>query len=142
MGNNQYIYTWIEPSSEIDDTVRQKLGYYKYLADRGGWGDTSFSAWDSVNGTYGRAFPSVEMDPGGTDNLAALNSIFDSTYANGGIYHAFFHPADIDWSANGYFLQHLNYVAGKNDVWYVGFGHLYAYHYLQERNEVSIIPAN
>ncbi|PIV01509.1 hypothetical protein COS55_01705 [Candidatus Shapirobacteria bacterium CG03_land_8_20_14_0_80_40_19] len=139
-GTSEYIYAWIEPGCAINDIVRQKLGYYKYLTDRGGWGSTAFPAWDLTNGTYGRTFINVWMDPEGTSDLSTLNSAFDQTYQAGGIYHAFFHPAAIDWSANGYALKHFDYVKGRSDVWYTGFGHLYAYHYLQERGKVSVIP--
>lgn len=137
-GTKNYVYAWVEPFCEADDTLRQKLGNYKYLADRNGWGDTVFPSWDSQNGTYGQTFITIWIDKSANSDLATINAAFDRAYQNGKIYHASFHPAGMDWSPNKYAAQHLDYVRGRKDVWYAGFGHIYAYHYLQERGKVMV----
>ena len=57
-------------------------------------------------------------------------------YAAGGIHQIFLHPRNHNW-VTGAIVQHLNYIANRSDVWYVGFGHLYAYHYMEERNVIT-----
>jgi len=41
------------------------------------------------------------------------------------------HPAIIDWENDDYPWVHLEHISNRNNVWYTGFGHLYAYHFLQ-----------
>jgi len=139
-GSKEYVYVWIRPYGEGDSVVRQKLGQYKYLIDR----DTTtsnpqwFSSWDSVNGLYNPVGRSIMMGSDGVTDLATLNSAFDTAYNNGGIYHLMMHPINVNWSNGSYALQHLDYISGRTDVWYVAFGHLYVYHYVQERGVVNI----
>jgi len=139
-GSKEYVYVWIRPYGDGDSVVRQKLGQYKYLIDR----DTTtnnpqwFSSWDSTNGLYNPVGRSIMMGSDGVTDLATLNSAFDTAYNNGGIYHLMMHPIKVDWSNGSYALQHLDYISGRKDVWYVAFGHLYVYHYVQERGVVNI----
>ena len=37
-------------------------------------------------------------------------------------------------------MQHLAYVANRNDVWYVANGWLYSYHYVAENAQVASSP--
>ena len=141
-GSQEYVYVWIEPYGSSDATVRAKLGQYKYLIDR----DTttnliqSFTSWDAANGLYGKTGRSVKMEgtTGGVTDVATLNSYFDTVYNNGGIYHLMFHPDKVDWTPGSYVYSHLDYISGRKDVWYVGFGHLYLYHFVQERGVVTV----
>jgi hypothetical protein len=138
-GTNEYVWAWIEPYGHLDSIVRQKLGQYKYLIDREtSQGVTSFATWDSVNGLYNRVGVTKEVFSSTT--LSELNSAFDNTYAISGIYHFYFHPYDFDWSGENVITQHLDYIKNKTDIWYVGFGALYAYHYVQERGQVTVTP--
>ena len=40
------------------------------------------------------------------------------------------HPNVIEWDQD-YPWVHLEHISNRNNIWYVGFGHLYAYHFLQ-----------
>ena len=78
------------------------------------------------------------MQSGDVEDEGELNAKFDSIYNAGGIYHLFCHPAKVDWSPGKYAQLHLDHIKGKKDVWYVGFGHLYVYHYVQEQQKVTV----
>ena len=41
------------------------------------------------------------------------------------------HPAIIDWENDVYPWVHLEHISNRKNIWYVGFGHLYAYHFIQ-----------
>jgi len=136
-GETEYVWAWIEPYGQSNAIIRQKLGECKYLIDRSTeQGVISFAPWDSDNGLYDRVGMAIAADG---KSVGTLNAEFDLTYDNGGIYHFYFHPASYDWEGNE-ITQHLDYIEGKKDVWYVGFGALYAYHYVQEREQVTITP--
>jgi hypothetical protein len=134
-GEQEYLYTWIEPYGNSDSTVRQKLGEYYYICDRStASGATSFSAWDATNNLYDRAGYTVLWDSSST---ASLNSAFDSVHNSGGIYLIYGHPFQLNFDPNGHVYQHLNYLANRSDVWYAGMGHLYLYHYMEDRNVIT-----
>lgn len=138
-GINEYVWTWIEPYGGSDSNVRQKLGQYKFLIARSSnQGVTSFATWDSINGLYNRVGVTIEVYS--TSTVAELNKAFDDVYNKGGIYHFYFHPINHDWSGENVISQHLDHIGSKKDVWYVGFGALYAYHYVQERGQVAVKP--
>ena len=134
-GTQEYLYCWIEPYGDSDSTVRQKLGEYKYICDRSTSGSvTDFSNWDAANGLYHRSGMTLNWEGA---SLSTLNSWFDSIYASGGIHHLYCHPFRMDFSLSGNVYQHLDYIANHSDVWYAGMGHLYLYHYMQERNIIT-----
>ena len=90
------------------------------------WGPTYFEQWNFDFGLYDRIFTSTYMD---VRTASELNSDFDVVYADGGIYHAWGHPGKSGWEPGGNAYEHIQYVKGKMDVWYVGLGALYAYDY-------------
>ncbi len=141
--SEKFVYAWMEPYGQSDSFVRAKLGEYKYIADRKSMpdhvSDDSWATWDNENGLYNRVGYSCRMGTNGWQILSNLNAKFDQVYADGGIYHLSFHPWAIDenaWEAYG--DNHLDHIKEKNDVWYVAFGHLYLYHFTQERGMVSV----
>lgn len=141
VGSLQYVPCWLEPYGDSNATVRAHLGQYKYLCDRRypETPGTSFDVWDAANGVYGRSTMRVEPSDAGEHNVATLNGYFDACYALGQIYHLMIHPFLIsDWDEPGYMAQHLNHLKDKDDVWYVGFGALYMYHYCEERGKVTV----
>lgn len=138
-GSDEYVPAWTEPFGESDAAQRSQCGVSKYLADRDVTTDHVFATWDPTNGLYNRIGYSIWMGSDGTTNLATLNASFDARYAAGEIYHLFFHPYNVDWTPGEYATQHLDHIKGKKDVWYVGFGALYLYHYVQERNITTVI---
>jgi hypothetical protein len=48
------------------------------------------------------------------------------------------HPSAVDWGNGQYAQLHLDHIKDKTDVWYVGFGAAYTYHYVQERGTVVV----
>jgi len=135
--SNEYVYTWIEPYGESDGTVRQKLGFYKYLADRYTHSyDNFYATWDSANGLFDRIGVSVVLED--NKDPVSLNSIFDDVYNAGGIYHLFCHPRSIDWQLNQYADLHTSYISGRFDVWYVNFGLLHLYRWIATQSTVQM----
>jgi len=133
-GDKEYLYAWIEPYGQSDSVIRQKIGEYKYICDRSTGSDDTFSTWDDSNGVYDRVGFSISIES--VRNLTTLNNKFNSVYSAGGIYHMFGHARNNDL-ISGDVALHLDYIANRSDVWYVGFGHLYLYHYLQEKNVIN-----
>lgn len=131
-GSTEYIYAWHEPWAESDSTLRSLLAANKFLISRTTTpNETAFATWAS-DGLFNRVGETTKAGsdyaPTGIDE-EYLNDAFDATYTAGGIYHLFFHAERVDWSEGEYADGHLSYIAGKKDVWYVGFGHLYMYRY-------------
>jgi len=136
LDGNEYVYAWIEPYGQSSGTVRQKLGFYKYLADRDTSSDNFYATWDSTNGLFNRIGMSVGLD--GVTDPVSLNKIFDDVYNAGGIYHFYCHPRNIDWRPNQCADLHTSYISGRFDVWYVNFGLLYLYRWIATQNIVQI----
>ncbi len=137
-GSREYIHAWIEPYGYYDSTMRAKLGEYKYLCDRGVRTDDTLALWDVTNGLYRRIGSSLWLEK---SNLPQANDKFDSLVSVGGIYHISTHPYMLDWSDGHWAAQHLDYIKGRTNLWYVGFGHLYLYRYVAGQNVVSFRKA-
>lgn len=137
-GAVEHLYAWIEPFTESDSFIRRVLGQSHYLCDRRGTGGNAFAHWDSLNGLYERIGAAVLADTATTP--AYLNARFDFAYDHGLIHHLLCHPRLVDWQS-GPVPEHLDHIANRPDVWYVGFGHLYAYHYLAERDVIHEVSA-
>lgn len=141
-GDKEYVYAWIEPYGSCDETVRQWLGDCYYLSDRRvGGGVYSFAGWDSSNGLFNRVGYTVEMGSppwGGDTSAPSLNSKFDIAHNGGKIYHLITHPVAVNWSEGNYADQHTDYISNRTDVWYVPFGLLYLYHWVDSRNIVNV----
>ena len=136
-GNQQYVWCWIEPSGQSDDMVQQTLAEYNYLISReatGPWGvPIPIEQWNSTYGIFNRTPAPFDLDGDNSESypLATMNEWFDSVYNGpaGGLYLEFCHIGKIDWSVGGAGYEHLQYMSGKTDVWYVGLGALYAYQF-------------
>jgi len=147
-GSQGYVYTWIAPHGNDDDSIEQLVGVAGYLAPRlyeGRptddpreyiFGDSIFADWDAQQNHFAPFLPSLEIGAppwgGGDTSLSSLNGFFDEVLAKGDIYHFMWHPqvifADRDLF---YFRSHLEYISQRKNVWYVNLGHLYLYHLLQ-----------
>ena len=143
-GSTEYVYAWTAPCSCLSAGMMGKLGTYRYLESTGGNFSTnygSFPSWDSTNGLY-EAWNRYGYAEDETE--AAMNSQWDTDYTAGNIYHLGRHPHKLNLTPGSNILNHLDYIKGKKDVWYVGMGHLFVYHYVKERNKVEIetIPDN
>ena len=94
--------------------------------------DHHFSSWDQELFKYDPIGVSTEAGPLwlGTTDTTYLNNTFDDVLASGGVYHIMCHPNVIEWDQD-YPWTHLEHISNRKNVWYAGFGHLYAYHFLQ-----------
>lgn len=140
-----YVWAWIEPGGASDATIRTKLGEYKYLIARDTSADDDWATWDAANGLYNRIGYSIRMGSDGTEVLATLNDKFDAVKAAGGVYHLMCHHWTVNWAEDGYADDHLRHIAQvgtppvpRKDIWLVGFGSMYMYHYVDDQSIVSI----
>ena len=137
-GSTEYVTAYIDPSGYSNSTVRAKLGQYKYLTERSVDKDVhTFTAWNASDGLYARTGMSICGDGRGSP---FLNDLFDTVTAQHGIYHLYLHPWRNDWSEGAPIRRHINHIKGRKDIWYVGYGHLYLYHFVQERGTVTVTP--
>lgn len=138
-GSNEYVPCWISPYGACDSLSEVCLGENKYLVNRivnqRGY---FFGIWIAIYNHYYRIGKEYNLDNcGNAVERDKADSIFAWCYNNNNIYSLMCHPTSCNWSAGSFERQHLDSIAGHKDVWYVGFGHLYMYHYLQERDQLS-----
>ena len=135
-GIREYVYVWVAPYGEYDDTIDSMVSVAKYLVPRLYYENQhGFSNWNQDLNKYEPVGVSIEVGgyyywTGSTDTVE-LNHTFDDVLTYGGVYHVMCHPAIIDWENDDYPWVHLEHISNRNNVWYTGFGHLYAYHFLQ-----------
>ena len=132
-GDNEYIYAWVAPYGEYDDDIDSMVSVSKYLTTRLYYPDDhGFGTWDNDLNKYDPVGVSREVGPlwVGTTDTVDLNNTFDEVLSSGGVYHVMCHPNVIEWDQD-YPWAHLEHISNRRNVWYVGFGHLYAYHFLQ-----------
>jgi hypothetical protein len=79
--------------------------------------------------------------PGWTD-VPELNAKFDEIHAARGIYSFVSHPQWLDYGPESFYERHLAHVGGREDVWYVPMGPLYAYRVLSEHTSVRPLRPN
>ena len=97
------------------------------------WGDNHFSNWDNSLRKFYPIGASIEVGSSsfwGSTDIEELNNTFDSVFDSKGIYHLMTHPNILEWDQD-FTIQHLEHISNRRDVWYVGFGHLYLYRFLQ-----------
>lgn len=136
-GEQEYVYVWVAPYGEYNDEIDALVSESQYLVSRVVYfGEQGFSDWDLAGKKYAPIGVTREMGPlwGGSDNLADLNRAFDTAIAARGVYHVMCHPHvlyDGQWS-RPYTREHVKYISNRKNLWYVGMGHLYLYHFLQD----------
>ena len=151
---HEYVPVYFEPCGYTNNLIRQMLISTGYLVSRGypiPPVQNSFSEWGE-DGAYQRALYSYDTNHwgwwDGTNPIALYaeaNASFDAVYNAGGIYHLLDHPADQHWySPTATLPYHINYIKNRENVWYVAFGNLYLYHYVQENDrpggKVLVLP--
>ncbi len=154
-GNKEYIYSYIYPFGGWGTPIDSVTGRNGYLINRTvdineynftNW-NFDFNMFNRVGAVYevGGVYQSFK----GVSDINMLKQTFDRVIQNGDIYHFTIHPNDIeevgDWE-KPYMNQHLDYICNRKNVWYVGFGHLYLYHYIAsnfyEEDYLNISPDN
>jgi hypothetical protein len=132
-GIREYIYAWIAPYGEYDQDIDTLVSFGKYLISRMFyWGENDFSDWDSTLNKFYPVGASIEVGSSsywGSTDIIELNNTFDSVYLSNGIYHLMTHPNILEWDQD-FTWNHLEHISNRLDIWYVGFGHLYLYHFL------------
>jgi hypothetical protein len=133
-GENEYIYAWVAPYGEYNSTIDTMTSIGKYLISRlFYWDDNNFSDWDNELNKFNPIGASIEVGSSvywGSTDINELNETFDSVIESKGIYHLMTHPNILEWNED-FTWDHLEYISNKKDIWYVGFGHLYLYRFLQ-----------
>ena len=135
-GIHEYIYAWVAPYGDYDDDIDSMVSVAKYLVPRLFYENQhGFSNWNQDLHKYDPVGVSIELGGyyywTGSSDTVELNHTFDDVLTYGGVYHVMCHPAIIDWENDDYPWVHLEHISNRNNVWYTGFGHLYAYHFLQ-----------
>ncbi len=151
-----YVWSWAYPCGNCErfEFVRRKLARAGYLTARTYPGeeqdlhnvpDLQTYAAES----YRAAYTQVVQKKGGIaktgrTDVTEINRKFDQVYQRGGIYHFLTHPQWLDYGPGQFYERHLNYIAGRKDIWYVPMGPLYAYRTLTETTSVRMLqePAN
>jgi hypothetical protein len=132
-GDHEYVYAWVAPYGEYDDAIDSIVSVGKYLVTRMYYGnDHTISTWNQESFKYDPIGVSTEAGPlwlGSTDTNY-LNNTFNDVLDSGGVYHIMCHPNVIEWDQD-YPWVHLEHISNRKNIWYTGFGHLYAYHFLQ-----------
>jgi hypothetical protein len=137
-----YVPAYILPCGYESAPIRQALVNANYIADRGAAPYlATFAPWGG-DGAYQQALYTYDTQswvvPGSAARRDEANAAFDAVHASGGIYHLFDHPNAGLWTDGPYLAQHIDHISNRPDVWYVGFGELYLYHFVQERGQVSV----
>ena len=148
-GNNEYVYAYIYPYGEWGAAIDETAGDAKYLICRTvSVNESKFTNWNNQYNLYDRVGVVYEIGPDyggyGISDINLLNNTFDEVVEDGGIYHFSIHPNGIedhgDWE-KPYINEHLDYISNRKDIWYVGFGHLYLYHFLSDLvKEIPHLP--
>jgi hypothetical protein len=143
-----HVWSWCYPCGNCAgyEFVQRKLARAGYLVARNyphEWEDghvvPNLQTYDS--NPYNATYTQVVQKKGGiaksgrTDVLQ-LNAKFDEVLDSGGIYNFMSHPQWIDLGDGSFYEQHLAYIGGRPDIWYVPMGPLYAYKMLSERTKV------
>lgn len=144
-GNQPAALGWVEPYGQSNAALRALLSETGHVNQRrftsyamGGW-----APFDPAIGVYSRHLPTIDLD---TD-LATANTKFDQAYATRSLYLAAGHPwrrrgdgftGDYHWDEPEHpIYDHLDYLAGRTDVWYAGWGHSALYRRAAEEVAVT-----
>jgi peptidoglycan/xylan/chitin deacetylase (PgdA/CDA1 family) len=146
-----YVWSWAYPCGNCDTSefIHRKLARAGYLVARNypnemedGQLLPNLQTYDAD--PYDATYTQVVQKKGGIarngrTEIAAVNAKFDEVYAHGGIYNFMSHPDLLDYGPDQFYEQHLTYVGGHADIWYVPMGPLYAYHMVQQKTKVAAL---
>jgi hypothetical protein len=147
-GEKEYIYVWVAPFGEYDDSLDYYVSSNHYLTSRlTNEQYYTFSAWEENKNKFAPVGITYEMGEAywaGVHDLDSLNNTFDMVLTNREIYHLMFHPHVLNqynsWN-DGYVIAHLEHISNRKNIWYVALGHLYLYHLL-EYDEPQVFAGN
>lgn len=141
-GATQYAHGFVEPNGASTALARQVLGENKFLSDRRvASGMTTWTTWDATNGLYNRSGYGVLVQAAGSvtaDTVArdAIIAHFDARHAAGGeiilIYSYPYLWNDTTFAQGTPGADWIEHVGSHDDIWSVGWGHIYQYRRLWE----------
>ena len=142
-GDSEYVWGFTSPHSKFSETMRRKLGGYKYLTFLAGYPyaepkyyqDGSFPPWDARYGLYERWNRWAYLE---NESLSVLNYQFDQRTAAGKIYHIGLHPWAPNFFSGSKLDQHTDHVKGRKNLWYVGYAALMMYYYVENQEVVTV----
>ena len=131
---------WIEPGCQATALSAENCAKAKYICDRScAVYRGSFGKW--YEGLlYRGVVPSFFSNCSSEGADVVVKADFDARYAAGEIFHLQTHPYPMNETREANFRSILDHIGGRNDVWYVGLGALYMYHFVQERGMVEVNP--
>lgn len=139
----QYIFGFNEPGG-ANGKWNTALASRYYLGHRNS--ERPFygiAQWDSGLKMFLRYGLAAFMDDACESSLSVLNSRFNTAYGQGGVYQLSGHPystASYKMTLDGSYVEpHLNYISGKTDIWYTGFGLFYFYQYALRNGVISVV---
>lgn len=148
-GVTQYVHGFIEPYGASNAFSRASLAAAGHLSDRNSdEGATTFSVF-AGDDVYGRSASTVSVldfpgsIPGGAGESNSgrdeIKAAFDTARAAGRIFIVHTYP--VRWPSRGVgsaFRNWVDYIGSFDDIWSVGWGHLYQYRRLYETVTTSL----
>ena len=154
-----YVWSWAYPCGNCagQEFIQRKIGRAGYITARDYPNELldhhavpDLQTYDSnpyaarytqvVQKGYSKAVPGKsEVAISGRTDIALLNAKFDEVFASGGIYSFLSHPQMIDYGPDSFYERHLAHIGGRQDIWYVPMGPLYAYHTLVGQTRVEAL---
>jgi len=132
-GSKEHVYAWVAPFGNYSEDIDTMTSKAKYLVSRMfNYDDIYFSNWNSDLNKFDPVGGSIEVGNSsywGSTDINELNVTFDNAINSSGVYHLITHPNILEWDKD-FTWSHLEYISNRKDIWYVGFGHLYLYHYI------------
>jgi peptidoglycan/xylan/chitin deacetylase (PgdA/CDA1 family) len=156
-----YVWSWAYPCGHCAgrEFIQRKLAHAGYLVARtypdeleGRHEAPDLQTYDSnpyavrytqiAQKSYSKMVPKRgEVTISGRTDVPVLNAKFDEVHSAGGIYTFVSHPQMLEYGKDAFYERHLAHVGGREDVWYVPLGPLYAYRVLSEKSTVQPLMA-
>ena len=143
-GINEYVYAWVAPFGDYDAAIDSATSNAKYLVSRlFYYNENYFSNWNNDLYKFDPVGASIEVgssDYWGSTDINELNTTFDNVVDSNGVYHLVTHPNILEWDED-FTWVHLEHISNRKDIWYVGFGHLYLYRFVQSAFHENILAS-
>ena len=143
-GINEYVYAWVAPFGDYDAAIDSATSNAKYLVSRlFYYNENYFSNWNNDLYKFDPVGATIEVgssDYWGSTDINELNTTFDNVLDSNGVYHLVTHPNILEWDED-FTWVHLEHISNRKDIWYVGFGHLYLYRFVQSAFHENILAS-
>ena len=143
-GINEYVYAWVAPFGDYDAAIDSATSNAKYLVSRlFYYNENYFSNWNNDLYKFDPVGATIEVgssDYWGSTDINEMNTAFDNVVDSNGVYHLVTHPNILEWDED-FTWVHLEHISNRKDIWYVGFGHLYLYRFVQSAFHENILAS-